>query len=57
MSLSLWVCVSVVILFDLKHLKQDAGKVFIGCAKDVSSVFQGCFKKVSRVFQESFKSV
>ena len=31
MSLSLWVCVSVVILFDLKHLKQDAVKVLQRC--------------------------
>ena len=41
----LWVCVSVVILFDLKHLKQDAVKVLQRCLVDVS----GCLKGVHRV--------
>ena len=60
MLLSLWVCVSVVILFSLvysKHLKQDVLRELQGCLRGVCLMFQGCFKEVSRMFQGSVRDV
>ena len=53
MSLSLWVCVSVVILFSLeysKHLKQYVLRVAQVYLFEVSWVFQESLKDVSRKF-------
>ena len=51
-----FVCLSVVILFDLEHLKylkQYVSKVLQGCLIGVS----GCLNGVLRVFQKYFKGV
>ena len=47
----------VVILFSLKHLKQDVLRELQGCLRGVCLKFQGCFKEVSRMFQGSFEGV
>ena len=55
-----FVCLSVVILFDLEHLKylkQYVSKVLQGCLNGVLRVFQKYFKGVSRTFLGYLKGV
>ena len=57
MSLSSFMCPSVVILFSLEHSKQDVMMELQRCLRGVCLMFQGCFKEISRVFQISFRNI